>query len=191
MIGGWKKLIKLSKDIKSKAIFSNDKMNEYRYLLTRDWDNSKKRATVIMLNPSKATHLKFDNTIMNVHNFLLDFENESYGSYSIVNLFAYRSTDPKLLVNRKQQYEDKNDYFLKESFELSDTIIVAWGRDFKKVNAATQRDINARISSVLEILKDYPDKVFIFWDGKEDVQNIKPRHPVFLKSYWTLIKYNF
>lgn len=180
----------VSEDIKSTAVFSDDKNNEYRYLLTREWDSNKKKATVIMLNPSKATHLKFDTTIMNVHNFMMDYEGKSYGSYSIVNLFAYRSTDPKLLVNRRQDYEMENDKFLKEAFDNSNIIIVAWGRDFSKVNAVTRRDINVRISNVLEMLRDYQDKIYIFWDGKEDLNNIKPRHPVFLKSHWKLIKYN-
>lgn len=180
----------VSGDIKSTAVFSDDKNNEYRYLLTREWDCNKKKATVIMLNPSKATHLKFDTTIMNVHNFMMDYEDESYGSYSIVNLFAYRSTDPKLLVNRRLDYEMENDKFLKDAFDNSNIIIVAWGRDFGKVNAITRRDINARISNVLEILRAYQNKIYIFWDGKEELKNIKPRHPVFLKSYWELIEYD-
>lgn len=180
----------VSKNIKSTAVFSEDQNNEYRYLLTREWDSNKKKATVIMLNPSKATHLKFDTTIMNIHNFIVDYENKSYGSYTIVNLFAYRSTDPKLLVNRDQDYEMENDKFLIDSFENSDIIIVAWGRDFSKVNAITRRDINVRISNVLEILRAYNSKIFIFWDGKEELENIKPRHPVFLKSSWKLIEYN-
>lgn len=184
-------MINLSSDIKSMAIFSDDEMKEYRYLLTREWDNSKKRAAVIMLNPSKATHLKFDNTIMNIHNFILDYESEAYGSYSIGNLFSYRSTESKQIVNRNQQYEDENEYYLSELFKKSDIIIVAWGRDFKKTNAVTQRDINKQIANILEIMEDYRDKIFIFWDGKEEVINLKPRHPVFLKSYWKLVKYEF
>ncbi|GGL60328.1 DUF1643 domain-containing protein [Sporolactobacillus putidus] len=180
----------VSENIKSTAVFSEDQNHEYRYLLTREWDSNKKKATVIMLNPSKATHLKFDTTIMNVHNFIIDYENESYGSYSIVNLFAYRSTDPKLLVNRRQNFEMENDKFLKDAFDNSDIIIIAWGRDFSKVNAITRREINARISNVLEILRAYQNKIYIFWDGKEELINIMPRHPVFLKSYWKLIEYN-
>ncbi|ODG91525.1 hypothetical protein BED47_07690 [Gottfriedia luciferensis] len=182
-------MILASENIKSIAVFSEDINNEYRYILKWEWDCNKKKATVIMLNPSTATHQKFDTTIMNVHNFIIDYENESYGSYSIVNLFAYRCTDPKLLVNRKLDYEMKNDTFLKDSFEYSDIIIVAWGRDFSKVNAVTKCDINIRISNVLEMLRVYQDKIFIFWDGKEELINIKPRHPVLLKSYWALIQY--
>ena len=154
-------------NIESKAIFSDDKMKEYRYKLTRCWDRNKKQATFIMLNPSKATHLKFDNTIMNIHNFIIDYENESYGSYSIVNLFSYRSTDPKKLVNRNQKYENNNKHYLIESFESADIIVVAWGRDFSKVNAVTKKQIRKQIDKTFKVLKNYSGKIYVFWDGNE------------------------
>lgn len=37
-------------NIQSKVIFSKDK--RYRYLLERVWNGEKKKATVIMINPS-------------------------------------------------------------------------------------------------------------------------------------------
>ena len=178
-------------NIESKAIFSNDKMKEYRYKLTRCWDRNKKQATFIMLNPSKATHLKFDNTIMNIHNFIIDYENESYGSYSVVNLFSYRSTDPKKIVNRDQKYEKNNEHYLIESFKSADIIVVAWGRDFSKVGAETKGHILKQIDKTLKLLNNYSEKVYVFWDGEETKEDLKPRHPVFLKSNWTLIEYKF
>jgi hypothetical protein len=56
-----------------------------------------------MLNPSKADMLKNDKTVMNVNNFLID---ENYGSMTVVNLFAYRATDPKNLKYRNDEQDD-------------------------------------------------------------------------------------
>lgn len=86
----------LEKSIKSTAIVSDD--GNYRYRLTRVWDNNKQSATVIMLNPSKANELKSDKTVMNLTNFLID---NNFGSVNIVNLFSYMTTDPSKLYERE------------------------------------------------------------------------------------------
>jgi len=182
-------MLKISNEIKSIACFSEDRNMAYRYSLTRQWDSSKKKATIVMLNPSKATDLKYDISVMNVHNFFVDYEDESYGSYSILNLFAYRATDPKLLEYRDLNYEKENEKVWDDYFKESDIIVVAWGRDFSKVNVTLRNEILSQISKIENRLKQYQNKLFIFWDGKEKLENIKSRHPVVLKKSWTLIQY--
>lgn len=65
------------------------------------------------------------------------------------------------MIQRKKEYKKNNTYLL-DAFSVSDTIIIAWGRIFKKVDKDTRMDINARIAEVLTLLKDYPKKNHIF-----------------------------
>lgn len=158
--------------IESKVIMSDNDL--YRYLLTRTWEVNKPKATVIMLNPSKANMLKTDKTIMNVTNYLIE---NDYGSMTIVNLFAYMATDPKFLSQRDEAYESINNGFLIEAFENSDVIIIAWTRDNYKT----------RKKEVIKLLGDYQRKVKCF----QDSEGRKPRHPRDLGDKWTLVDYEF
>ena len=59
-----------NRKIESTVVMADN--NLYRYRLTRIWDENKEVVGVIMLNPSKATSLKTDNTIMNLINYLIE-----------------------------------------------------------------------------------------------------------------------
>ncbi|MFD2133769.1 DUF1643 domain-containing protein [Pseudogracilibacillus auburnensis] len=111
--------------IKSTAVMSDN--NLYRYQLTRTWASEKLKVTVIMLNPSTANILKTDRTVMNVDNFLID--KNKFGSMTIVNLFAYMTTNPALLSQRDEAYESLNNKYLINAFDESDIIIIAWTRN--------------------------------------------------------------
>lgn len=163
---------KITANIESTAVLSDDGL--YRYQLTRTWDRNKKKATVIMLNPSKADMLKTDRTVMNVNNFLVD---NDYGEMTVVNLFAYMTTDPKFLTEREEIHESLNNNFLIDAFEKADTIIVAW----------TRKNYVTRKREVERFLQQYQEKVQCFGDktGK------KPRHPRDLGENWTLENYTF
>lgn len=78
--------------IKTEAIFSE--VRDYRYLLRKEWDKSKAKAMVIMINPSKADHLLLDQTTMYVINNLAKLD---FGSVEIVNLYA--TIGNKLYIN--------------------------------------------------------------------------------------------
>lgn len=116
--------------IQSKAIFSIDR--KHRYLLERCWDDRKKKATVIMINPSFADELKTDLSILKLMNFLIDHD---YGTLRVVNLYAFISTDPSQLKKNPDAVGELNDQYIKESIENTDLIIIAWGveRDKYKV----------------------------------------------------------
>lgn len=160
--------------IESRVLLSDDE--KYRYLLTRVWDKNKRKATVVMLNPSTADALITDRTIMNVTNYLI---NNNYGAVSIVNLFAYRATKPEDLRNKDDEQESINNKYLVASFKDADTIIVAWVRDEKKY-IKKKREVEG-------ILADYPNKTKCFKDnnGKE------LRHPRDMNPSWELTNYKF
>ncbi|MDD3272350.1 MAG: DUF1643 domain-containing protein, partial [Syntrophomonadaceae bacterium] len=79
--------------IKNMVVYSDDE--KYRYSLTKIWDEDKPKATFIGINPSDATELIMDKTVMNLTNHLV---NGGFGKVEIVNLFAYRSKDQRGLI---------------------------------------------------------------------------------------------
>jgi hypothetical protein len=66
----------------------------HRYLLTRIWDKATPPVCFIMLNPSTADHHRDDPTIKRCMGFARRW---GHGGIQVVNLFAYRATDPKEL----------------------------------------------------------------------------------------------
>lgn len=75
----------------SGAILSDDGV--YRYALTRQWSPGKVCAWV-MLNPSTADAHEDDATIRRCIGFSKAW---GFGGLTVVNLFAYRATDPREL----------------------------------------------------------------------------------------------
>ncbi|MBE9913691.1 DUF1643 domain-containing protein [Paenibacillus donghaensis] len=162
--------------ITSRAIFSDN--GRYRYRLTRTWDVDKNKGALLMLNPSKATELITDRTVMNVTNYLI---NKGYGGLEIINLFAYMTTDPSELTNRDHFYESFNDNYILEvvgSNEI-DFVIIGWGSDPK--------DRVLRKRHVENLLIPYEHKLKCFQDEKMR----KPRHPRDYSDSWTLVDYEF
>lgn len=66
----------------------------YRYALWRSWSISLPVAVFVMLNPSTADALQDDPTIRKCKGFA---ERWGCGGIYVVNLFAFRATDPKQL----------------------------------------------------------------------------------------------
>jgi hypothetical protein len=79
-------LVKSSK----KAVFKD----KYRYFLSREWDKNKPKLLYIMLNPSTADDIDEDKSITQCFYFAYIF---GYGSFEVVNLYSYKSTDPSIL----------------------------------------------------------------------------------------------
>lgn len=96
----------------------------YRYLLTRTWGEGS-RCLFIMLNPSTADGEQDDNTIRRCVSFA---KREGAGSLAVVNLMAYRSTDPDLLPEDDEALGPENRSYLEREMAACDgPIIAAWG----------------------------------------------------------------
>lgn len=157
---------------KVKALSSKDGC--YRYALTKSWDSSLLKAVVIGINPSKATHLKGDNTATNAMNFLID---NGYGEMTILNLFPYRCTNPDELNKRNQSYDVDNLEYIKTYCEQADMILIIWGYDKAKYLEQKKK--------VEQLLLPYREKIKCFCDpgGK------KPQHLRIISDKWEFVSY--
>lgn len=153
-----------------KAYFDKDKI--YRYLLQRKWGNSGKKITWIMLNPSTADETIDDPTIRRCIGFSKQFGADEL---DIVNLFAYRSTDPKQLYSAEYPVGEENDAYILESIKTSSLVILGWG-NHGKLHGRSEKVLSA-------FLKKYKDKVFAL----KILKNGEPGHPLYI-SYSTTLK---
>lgn len=105
----------------------------YRYTLWRRW-SGRPLLVFIMLNPSTADALKNDHTIRKCIGFARRF---GYGGIVVVNLFAFRATDPDDL-RRGGWLAGGTDNMIAISSALtyagSRGVICAWGANVRKVD---------------------------------------------------------
>jgi len=115
--------------IKGEANISD--CGKYRYWLSRAWDESKNIGAFICINPSKATSLMSDLTLSNCNNLAVQW---GWGGFYIINLFAYRATDPNELKSQPEwiRVGPVNNKVISHVADIADQIILAWGNDYKK-----------------------------------------------------------
>lgn len=103
---------------------------KFRYELTRSWGDGP-TLTWVMLNPSTADAEVNDPTIRKVIGFSAKW---GYDSIRVLNLFAYRATNPKELVEVIDPVGPENLELLKS---LEGPVVTAWGTRIPK-NIASQ-----------------------------------------------------
>ncbi|WP_432147920.1 DUF1643 domain-containing protein [Streptomyces sp. bgisy029] len=101
----------------------------YRYRLTREWDDARPPATFVMLNPSTADADEDDPTVRRC----LDFARRwGCGSLVVVNLYAWRATNPSDLpaVESLRTGPDNDGWLSQASLDALDAdapLVAAWG----------------------------------------------------------------
>jgi hypothetical protein len=116
---------------------------KFRYWLTREWDEERDRLLFIMLNPSTADAEEDDPTIRKCVGFA---QRLGYGRLLVVNLYAYRATDPKALKIAGYPVGPENDTHIKIALNAANGVVCAWG-----VNA---RGLS-RPAEVLSIIREH------------------------------------
>ena len=111
------------------ATFSGDRL--YRYKLWRIWDESKRPALFIGLNPSTADENIDDPTIRRCIDFAMQW---GEGGLIMANLFAYRSTDPKELKGIADPVGRDNDEYLVDAHRKAGITVLAWGNGGSYLN---------------------------------------------------------
>jgi len=109
-------------DAESEAIYSE--CERYRYALTRVWDADGKRVLFIMLNPSTATEVQNDPTVERCERRARAL---GFGAFRVLNIFAWRATDPRDMRAAADPVGPDNDAMIVESLPWADQVICAWG----------------------------------------------------------------
>jgi len=143
------------------AVF--DGTRTYRYRLGRIWDETRPVMTFIGLNPSIADAMVDDPTIRRCRGFAM---REDCGGLVMVNLFAYRSTDPARLRRAPDPVGPANANYLLLMVASAGPAVAAWGAG---------GSLLGRDQEVLELL-----------NGMKQLQCLgttkdgHPRHPLYL-----------
>lgn len=146
---------------------------KYRYFLSRSWIGHGKKICFIGLNPSTADASFDDPTIRRC----VDFSKRFDGSHLLmVNIFAYRSTNPKFLEDIDDPFGEKNSYWIDYALSEADIIISAWGNN--KLAATHARAI-------------VPEKFHQILNCLDYNKNNSPKHPLYVKKDTELKKFNF
>jgi len=138
----------------------------YRYLLRRHWDEQKMAVSFVMLNPSTADADKDDPTIRSCCRLARSW---NYGGIAVVNLFAWRATDPRELTKADDPVGPENDEYIRMAVRNTDFTICAWG-----AYAAA----GPRIKPVVAIIRQYRDFAHCLGTTKAG----HPKHPLYIKT---------
>jgi hypothetical protein len=109
--------------MKRSAVISD--CGAFRYRLTRNWtDDTASVLLFVMLNPSTADADIDDPTIRKCIGFA---KRLGYGGIEVVNLYAYRATDPKELKAAGYQLGPDNDRHTMAAIRRAANVALAWG----------------------------------------------------------------
>ena len=144
------------------AVFSD--CLRYRYTLERTWETGLPSLLWVLLNPSTATAEKDDPTNRRGIEFSKTW---GYGACTFVNLFAWRTPYPFVMLREDEPVGPINNFHILEQAEKADSIVVAWG---------TKGGHLERDKEVLELLHKYRLQCL----GRTKAGY--PKHPLFLKA---------
>ena len=109
-------------DAPSIATYSD--CERYRYDLTRVWDESGRKISFVMLNPSTATEVQNDPTVERCERRARAL---GYGAFRVCNIFAWRDTDPRKMRKAADPIGPENDDAIVAACHWADTVVCAWG----------------------------------------------------------------
>jgi hypothetical protein len=155
------------------AHFSPDR--QYRYMLYRDWASWSNMRTLVVigLNPSTADETEDDPTIRRCIAFA---KREQCGRLVMLNLFALRATDPRVMKAHAEPIGPENDavirHWTRDEYDWSNIVVAAWGVHGSHLNRA----ITARLLT---------PQLYCFGVTKDG----HPRHPLYLRADTPLVRY--
>lgn len=148
----------------SGAIFDEKQPDKYRYLLWRTWSPNRPKCTFILLNPSTADEIENDPTVTRCIKYAQTW---GYGSLTVVNIFALRSTDPDALYNTPNPIGPENDKYIHKAVKDANLTVLAFGNHGSHLSHG---------QNVIEMLSEfelhYLTKTQSGWPG----------HPLYLKK---------
>jgi hypothetical protein len=137
---------------------------QYRYALDRRWDDRVDPVAYVMLNPSTADEERNDPT---VERCARRAAARGFGGLVVVNLFAWRSTDPRALTQVADPIGPDNDWYIAEACQRAGRVICAWGTDGRLLH----RD--AVVLDLIRAVGKLPYCLGVNADGT-------PKHPLYV-----------
>lgn len=153
---------------------AGDPSGRYRYTLWRRWDPMGPRVAMVMLNPSTADAVRDDPTISRCVRLARGW---GYGSLEVVNLFALRAQDPRVLHRATDPVGPENDRYLIRAIRRATTIVAAWGN---------HGSLGHRDRQVMDLLAA---RGSVYCLGKNLTG--QPRHPLYLRGDTPLVRYRW
>lgn len=141
----------------------------YRYRLTRRWADGDTWATFVMLNPSTADATEDDPTIRRCTAFA---KREGCSALQVVNLFAYRATDPRELTKIADPIGPENDAWLSKALRFPSLRIAAWGTHGRPDRVVVVKSFAGSCLRALGVTKDG-----------------HPRHPLYVRADAPLVQW--
>jgi hypothetical protein len=153
--------------VKTGALFGPEgDSSPFRYVLWREWDASLPKVVFIMLNPSTADALKDDPTVAKCGRFARRW---GFGSLHVLNIFAFRSTDPDVLPNVADPVGPDNDAHIRDTVSGAGLVVAAWGN---------HGALRSRSSAVRKLLAESNVALhYLKMNGTGE-----PSHPLYLKE---------
>lgn len=146
-----------------------DSTGVYRYLLGRSWSLIGPMGAFILLNPSTATGEENDPTITRCCGF---GERWGWRGLYVLNAFAFRATDPKVMKAVEDPVGPGNDAMIvrvaREVAESGGLLVAGWGAH----GVHQKRDVGIR-----ELLRQVANVYCLGVTGA-----CQPRHPLYLKA---------
>lgn len=116
---------------------------QYRYMLFREIPGGEPRTmAVIACNPSTADHEQSDPTVTRCLNRAKEM---GFGGFTMLNIFAFRATDPKEMRRAIEPVGIENDQIIRQAVAQCELVVCAWGAHGKH---------KGRGEAVLRLLKD-------------------------------------
>jgi hypothetical protein len=159
-------------EMKRYAVISE--CGRFRYRLWRKWGCGSP-LLFVMLNPSTADATIDDATIRRCLRFA---EAHNFGELEVVNLFAYRATDPLALRHAGYPVGPDNDDHIREAARDSAAVCVAWGAHATGL---------VRPREVLDLLRAivHPTRLYCLRTTRSGY----PQHPLMLPSSCRLVPF--
>ncbi len=165
--------------ISSDAILSDDQ--RFRYSLSRtfapldgqaNWAGRMPRGVMFVgLNPSTADAAQDDPTIRRCIGFAQDW---GFDKLWMANLFAFRATCPRDLIDRYRQGGDivgRNDYHLREQLKRVSKVVACWG-------STRVPDLQPRAERIKAMCAHEGHKLWCLGRNKDG----QPKHPLYLSK---------
>lgn len=145
---------------------------DYRYVLWRTWEGVRGHVMFVGINPSTADEFDDDPTIRRCCGFARRW---GYGGFFMLNLFAWRATDPRRLRRNPLPIGPENDDYLRMYAESAGLVVAAWG--------ATAAPWAWRACVVRHLLGDNVQCLGLTRAGW-------PRHPLYVRGDQPLERYD-